>query len=176
MAPLIDDNLISCTSEPSFEHEPQSNFKQESKTTKSVTFSEMSDLYLIPHARDMKPKDKEATWMNKNDFRRIEKENIYTLHQMTTGTFPSSKKAYFRGLETLLPEARTKRKQRITFVVRTILREQKNSRNLSPRWLEEFSYTFTSKSAEAAYRKGVWDAAEAGRSDESLLNKTQVWI
>lgn len=73
-----------------------------------------------------------------------------------------------------MPEARNKRKQRISFVVHTILREQQNN-ELSPQWLEEFQYSFTSKSAEAAYRKGVWDATEAVRN-EALKNKTVVWI
>lgn len=135
----------------------------------------MSDLYLIPHAKDLKRKEKDAAWMTKRDFQRIQKENVQTLQQMTDGSFPCSKTSYFRGLETLMPEARNKRKQRISFVVHTILREQKKNHELNPQWLEEFHYSFTSKSAEAAYRKGVWDATEAVRS-EALKYKTEVWI
>jgi hypothetical protein len=175
MAPLIDDTQLIYSSTPSYQPDSLSSFRKENQhQPKSVSFSVMSDLYLIPHANDFKRKEKNATWMTKRDFQRIQKENFQTLQQMTDGSFPSSKTSYFRGLETLMPEARNKRKQRISFVVHTILREQQNN-ELSPQWLEEFQYSFTSKSAEAAYRKGVWDATEAVRN-EALKNKTVVWI
>jgi hypothetical protein len=173
MAPLIDDTQLIYSSTPSFQSDSPSSFRKEKQhQQKSVSFSVMSDLYLSPHA---KQKEKDAAWMTKRDFQRIQKENLQTLQQMTYGSFPCSKRSYFRGLEALMPEARNKRKQRISFVVHTILSEQKKNYELSPQWLAEFHYSFTSKSAEAAYRKGVWDATEAVRN-EALKNKTQVWI
>mmetsp|Transcript_30763 Transcript_30763/g.73833 ORF Transcript_30763/g.73833 Transcript_30763/m.73833 type:complete len:136 (+) Transcript_30763:91-498(+) len=135
----------------------------------------MSDLYIIPHAKDMKRKDREATWMNKKDFRRIEQENFYTLDAMSEGHFPITDKEYFRGLENIMPEARTKRKQRIHFVVNAILREQRKSKVLNDEWVENFNKAYTSKSAQAAYNKGIWDATEASRTDAVKCNP-EVWI
>jgi hypothetical protein len=135
----------------------------------------MSDLYLVPHANDMKKKEREAVWMTKDDFRRIEIENMNTLVEMVNGHFPNKNKTYFRGLETLMPEARGKRKQRRSFVVSNILKEQQKRNELRPQWLEDFYCSYTSKSAEAAYRKGIWDAAESNRRTVTK-HKTEVWI
>ena len=172
MAPLLDENIYysAAPDSPSTFY----NTKEGKTSRKQVSFSVMSDLYLIPHADDLKRHEREAVYMTKNDFRRIEKENFETLVQMTDGNFPCNKTAYFRGLETLMPTARTKRKQRISFVVNTILREQEKRNTLEPQWLEKFEHKFTAKSAEAAYRKGVWDASEAHRS--KTKHKTEVWI
>ncbi|CAJ1949372.1 unnamed protein product [Cylindrotheca closterium] len=180
MAPLIDEtNFYLDESPSSFERSssPSSFFKEhEGRQKKSVSFSVMSDLYLIPHAKDMKKKEKEAYWMNKKDFRRIEQENFYTLDAMVTeGNFPISDKDYFRGLENLMPEARSKRKQRIHFVVNAILKEQRKNRVLNDQWVEKFNKIYTSKSAQAAYNKGIWDATEATRTEASKCNP-EVWI
>jgi len=179
MAPLIDEtNYYLDSPSTSFERPESSSLsphKGESPEKKSVSFSVMSDLYLIPHAKDLKRKEKEAYWMTKQDFRRVERENVITLHSMTDGHFPVTKKEYFRGLENFMPEARSKRKQRIHFVVNAILREQQTKRSLNDQWLEEFGKIYTSKSAQAAYNKGIWDATEATR-DENVKISPEVWI
>jgi len=169
MAPLIEEtNYYLDSPSTSFERPKSSSSK------KSVSFS--SDLYLIPHAKDLKRKEKEAySWMTKHDLRRVERENVITLHSMSEGHFPVTKKQYFRGLESLMPEAQTKRNQRIHFVVNAILREQKTKRSLNDQWLEEFAKLYTSKSAQAAYNKGSWDAAEATREDNVKITP-EVWI
>ena len=178
MAPLIDEtNYLLESQSTSFERaESPSSFDiDECPKKKSVSFSVMSDLYLIPHAKDLNRKDKEAYWMTKNDFRRIERENINTLHFMAEGHYPVNQKEYFRGLENLMPEARNKRKQRINFVISAIMREQKKNKRLNDKWMEEFHKCYTSKSAEAAYNKGVWDATEASRGD-GVKSIPEVWI
>lgn len=180
MAPLIDETnyYLDSPSSSAFERSesPSSFLKEHSgRQKKSVSFSVMSDLYLIPHAKDMKRKDKEAYWMSKKDFQRIGQENFYTVDAMAGGNFPISDKEYFRGLENLMPEARSKRKQRINFVVNAILKEQRTNRVLNDQWVEKFNKIYTSKSAEAAYNKGVWDATEATRTEEAECTP-QVWI
>ncbi|KAL3941102.1 MAG: hypothetical protein SGBAC_004484 [Bacillariaceae sp.] len=178
MPPLIDEsNYYIDSPSSSFDRpeSPASPKEQGHKQKKSVSFSVMSDLYLIPHAKDMKRKEKEATWMSKKDMRRIEQENFYTLDAMSQGTFPVSEKEYFRGLENLLPEARNKRKQRIHFVRNAILREQQKNRAFDDQWMENFNKCYTSKSAQAANNKGIWDATEATRKD-SVQSNPEVWI
>jgi len=177
MAPLIDETNFFLDDSPStsFERPLDSPHKEERRQKKSVSFSVMSDLYLIPHANDLKKKEKEKYWMNKEDFRRIERDNVHTLYHMSAGNFPVTKKEYFRGLENLMPEARSKRKQRIHFVINAILKEQKTKRSLNDQWLEQFNKIYTSKSAQAAYNKGIWDATEANRAD-TVRSTPEVWI
>ncbi|KAL3941103.1 MAG: hypothetical protein SGBAC_004485 [Bacillariaceae sp.] len=178
MPPLINESNYYLDSPSSSFDRPESpsSFQTEQRRQKkSVSFSVMSDLYLIPHAKDMQKKDKEATWMNKKDMRRIQQENFYTLDAMSQGNFPVSDEEYYRGLENLLPEARNKRKQRIHFVRNAILREQQKNRVFDDQWVENFNKCYTSKSAQAAYNKGIWDATEATRKD-SIQSNPEVWI
>ena len=70
---------------------------------------------------------------------------------------------------------RSKRKQRIHFVINAILKEQKTKRSLDDQWIEQFNKIYTSKSAQAAYNKGIWDATEANR-DDTVRSNPEVWI
>ena len=171
MAPLLDEDAM----QPRYYHRVPL-FPQQPKR-KVVSFSHMSNLYFIPHANDLNKREKDATYMTPQDFLRIRQENRCTLEEMNQGQIPNnSTGTYFRGLENLMPQAKEKRKQRISFVVTAVLKEQEKNHRLDPRWVEKFHHSYTSKSAEAAYKKGVWDAAEAHRSEASSAYRDQLWI
>ena len=134
---------------------------------KTVSFAPQAELYLIPHYQELSDEEFEATYMSSEDFHRIDKDNVQTVQEMLQGSYPSTEELYFRGLENALPQTAKDRKQRINFVVYHVLQEQFQNRWLQEEWIESLQFHYTSKSAEFAYKMGVWDY-EAMRED--LLN------
>ena len=79
MAPLIDETssmtqMFHCSAPtpPTF----TSPILQRKQKRKEVSFSVMSDLYLIPHVKDLNKHERDATYMTQQDFHRIQEENF----------------------------------------------------------------------------------------------------
>jgi len=124
---------------------------------KSVSFAPHAELYLIPHFNELSDEEFDATYMSRDDYHRIDKDNVRTVQEMLHGSFPSTDEFYFRGLENSMAQALKDRKQRIKFVVYHVLQEQHRNHVLQDEWIESMRFHFTSKSAEFAYKMGVWD-------------------
>ena len=146
---------------------------------KSVSFSDFSEMFYIPHAKDLSPEEFEATYMTEQDFERIKQENDDTLRIMRRGKYPGTTKRYFRGLEVLLPKRRTERREQIDSVVAMILKGQSEGRgSLHKRWIHYYC-SLTAPAVAVAHTMGAWDAealqAEL-QADLEAQQRRQVWL
>mmetsp|Transcript_48778 Transcript_48778/g.74233 ORF Transcript_48778/g.74233 Transcript_48778/m.74233 type:complete len:181 (-) Transcript_48778:57-599(-) len=158
MAPLVDTS--STHQQLQYRERSLSPMKEEPpprRARKRVAFSDFSEMYFVPTAAEMSDEEWEASYMTDSDHRRIRKDINETMDLMKEGEYPGTSERYFRGLEILLPHTKIQRKQRIAFMVGAVLRQQEDSGNLHPEWVQKYLLPLTEPFAQAAHVMGVYD-------------------
>ena len=135
--------------------------------SKSVTFSQYSQQYIIPNLEDLTYEERRDSYLTGEDYMRIKNDNAYTLHAMNHGMFPDNDQETFRGLENGMNDYYFERKHLIKQTVSALLGEQEKYFLLDPIWIENVYTKLSSRSLIYAVRAGNFDAREAAVNNDT---------
>ena len=153
---------LSPTGKPPRSTTPSTRTKRREKVSeKQVSFSTYSEVYYIENSFEISEDEYVATYMTPSDYNRIEKEIDDTMRNFENGKpFPLANH-HFRGLETHFKHSRKQRKQRISFIVAAVIKEQFRHGSLSPGWVHQYLCALTMPFAHAAHIMGIFDFQSA---------------
>ena len=139
-------------------HETQVPIK---KTRRAVSFASESKVFELPQYSD---DEMIASWVNRDDLRRIKEECTFTIHVLKAGRLADDDDFTMRGLENRTRAARLKRQTLITEAQLAVFQEQKclEEEGISdPEGIANIYRDFTTLSRSMAMLKGYHDEQNA---------------